>query len=195
MKQQPNINRFKIKLSKGTVHGLNTAFKDWLSKSVGVSFSFSRIPWNFFHRILSTLVIIIISFPKLISPQAFPFYPSPWLASQGIFNSTEPKMNMSPSPPDLLFLFVPCNVVYSPLLPSSKPAGVVFFSSSHMMWNHMDHISTGTSLLNTPPFTLCPWPPAVLVYNHRSDLQHLTLDSPGSLLQLSLRQKGAGHNL
>ena len=31
---------------------------------------------------------------------------------------------------------------------------------------------------------------AVLVYNHRNDLQHLTLNSPGSLLQLSLRQEG-----
>lgn len=47
----------------------------------------------------------------------------------------------------------------SPIALPQTCRGSVFFSSSHMMWDHMDCISTRTSLLNTPPFTLCPWPP------------------------------------
>lgn len=151
--------------------------------------SFTWIPWNFFTEFFDTSHYHHL-LPKLISPQAFPLY-----IHLPDWHLKAPSTQQSPkwtchSPPDLLFLSCPHAMWFTVLYcPAPNLQGLFSSSSSHMMWNHIDYISTGTSLLNTPPFTLCPWPPAVLVYNHRSDLQHLTLDS-GSLLQLSLRQKG-----
>ena len=43
MKQQPNINRYKVKISKGTAHTYALHSKTD-SLSVGVPYSFSRIP-------------------------------------------------------------------------------------------------------------------------------------------------------
>lgn len=59
-----------------------------------------------------------------------------------------------------------------------KPAGVVFLLFiSYDVKSYRPYLYWDI-LLNT--LHLVPLASAVLVYNHRSDLQHLTLDSPGS---------------
>lgn len=144
---------------------------------------------NFFHRILSTLVITII-FPQTNFSPSTSLVP---ISLNGIsrllqLNRAQMEHVTFTSRPTGSLCPMQCGL-QSPVAQPQTCRGCVLFSSSRMMGNHMDLYWDITP--KHPTFHPVPLASsAVLVYNHRNDLQHLTLNSPGSLLQLSLRQEG-----
>lgn len=111
---------------------------------------------NCFHRILSTLVITIIFAQTNFSPSTS-LVP---ISLNGI--SRHLQLNRAQMEHVTFTSRLTCSLcpmqcgLQSPVAQPQTCRCCVFFSSSHMMGNHMDHISTVTSLLNTPPFTCAP---------------------------------------